>query len=760
MNSIYGTFDEQEACFRITLEPPRKWWNLHTTDHHLNGEEMYAEVTHIGDGQTWVRDAAGVTVRLVGYDRKYLYLRNETTGTVFCPGAAPVPTPLVDQHAEIYPEKTVIGGSCEGIQVTQRVFVPRQHALECHTAWVANQTHEERELSLFMYVGFDGSGTDSEGRGVGAENVCEIFSDLNAVLCRNRNPYAPTQRSTVFLMSLQSMAGANGYRDHFTHADYSLGAPRILSGWNCDGRPGYGSDCAGIIQMRIRLKAREKGRVDFVLGLAENLEEVRQIRSGLQESLLDAWCDEAAVAERKQAESFRVDVGNPAINGLFNIFVKKQMHAYLVNKSGFRDNLQVDVPFAMVNQAAAEKNFLRALASQYRSGMVPHGFRPLNRLTYSDKPAWILYALPELIKESGDASLLEQSVPFLDGGQPDTVWVHALRAMRYLAGDLGPNGLCDQHVADWNDGLEATEASGGRESVFVSLQLCQGLREIRGLAQFIGDTAVAEEAQDLYMRFRDRINEVAWDGGWYVRTLCADGYRIGSKNSAGGRIYLNPQCWAVLSGVADAERAQTIMDRVEEELCTDIGYRICSPPYSAFDARVGRMSESMPGANENGGCYNHAAGFKGVADCMLGRADRAWETFIKVTPGNPRNPISQSGAEPFSYVNSYSSVPQIYGQSGYAWRTGTSAWMTRLLVEFILGARRSYEGLCLDPCLPSGLTEARVNRRFRGAEYDIKLHNRSQGGKGIRKILLDGESVPNHILTSQAGSRHDVDVFM
>jgi Cellobiose phosphorylase len=253
---------------------------------------------------------------------------------------------------------------------------------------------------------------------------------------------------------------------------------------------------------------------------------------------------------------------------------------------------------------------------------------------------------------------------------------------------------------------------------------------------------------------------VAWDGAWYARTLCADGYRIGSKNCDYGQIYLNPQSWAVLAGVAEGESAEAIMRQVDEQLETDIGYRICTPPYATYDPRVGRMSNSMPGANENGGCYNHAAGFKGVADCLLGRVEEAWRTFTKITPGSPENPISNSGAEPFSYINSYSSVPQVYGASGYAWRTGTSGWFCRLLVEYILGARRHYDGLLIDPCLPAALPEASITRKFRGATYHIHIRNRPGGGKGPQSILLDGQPITGPLLPLMKSGQYQVEVAL
>ena len=758
--STYGDFDPAAGCFRLSSEPPRKWWNIHCTAINHAGPEMYAEVAHINDGPTWIREADGTTVNLCGYDHKYHYVRDDESGTVFCPAGNPAPTPVQDRLIEFHREKTVMRSVCQGLRATQRVFVPQHHPVECTTLTLENLTDRPRRVSVFSYVMFQLNGVDQEGRWIDKENFALVHPEIGGVFCTNRTPGLPSDRFKGYLVTLADFFQGNGYRDHFTRAEYAVGTPRIIEGWDCDGRPGYGPDCAGVVQVKLTLPPRGQARADFLLGQAASVEEVAAFRQNLTPALLDRWCEEARGVEAKRADSFKIDIGHSGYNGLFNLFLKKQLYDYLINKSGFRDNLQTDIALALADYPAAEANFVRALASQYENGAVPHGFRPLNRHQYSDKPAWILQVLPALVQESGRFELLELQVPHLGSSGKASVWQHALQAMRFLAGDLGRNGLCDQHHADWNDGLEATKEAGARESVFVTMQLAYGLREMAELARRIGDRAVEQEAAALYVTFKDRLNTVCWDGQWYTRTHCADGYVIGSHTCQYGQIYVNTQSWAVLSGVAEGERARAIMGKVDELLETDIGYRICHPPYAEYDARVGRMSRSMPGANENGGCYNHAGGFKGVADCLLGRSEQAWRTFTKITPGSPENPICRSGAEPFSYVNSYSSVPYVYGKSGYAWRTGTSGWMAQLMLEYILGARRSYDGLLIDPCLPAGLPEARLTRRFRGATYHIHLMNRPGGGKGPSCILLDGHPVSGPALPLLREGEHAVEVTL
>jgi cellobiose phosphorylase len=754
----YGRFIEEEGCFLLEQEPPKKWVNLHYNK--IGDDEVYAEITNIGDGPVWVRDKEGNTCTLVSYDAKYLYIRDEESGTVFSPWGAPAPQPVTDRYCKYYAAKTEISGTCEGLKATQRVFVPKDYTMEVWTVNIENKTDRPRRISVFASAMFQLTGYDKEGKYVGKDNYAVVHPELGGTFITNRNVFVPTSKYKGYLVAFNNFVGGSGYRDHFFRSEFASGTPRILYGWNCENKPGYGPDCAGVVQTYIEIPPHASGRVDFLLGQATSIEEVKAVKASLTTEKLDVLCEEQMEIERKRASAFKVNTGNKNYDGLMNDFVKKQMYSYLINKSGFRDNLQTDCALAMVDYEVAKANFLRALASQYPSGKVIHGFRPLNRLTYSDKPAWILMTAPALIKESGDFSLLEEVVPYFESDESGTVWDHMLRTMRYLINDTGKHGLCRQHHADWNDGLEATAETGERESVMVTQQLCYGLIEMAELAEILGEREVEKEAKEQYEIFKNRLNEVAWDGEWYVRFLCEDGYKAGSNANEQGKILINSQSWSVISQTAIDDRGTRCMDSLEKLLGCEVGYRLVAPAFSKYDPRIGRMSNSMPGHAENGGCYNHAAGFKGVADCILGRAKEAWDTFVKVAPDNPANPVSNSLTEPFSFTNLYSTCEYVYGQSCYPWRTGTAGWFTMLLVEWILGARRSYKGLIIDPCLTADIPQASITRTFRGAVYEITLDNTAGRCKGVTSIIVDGEKLEGNVLPDFRLGVHRVQVVI
>jgi cellobiose phosphorylase len=754
----YGVFDPAAGCYHLEKQPPRKWNNLH---YNQPGEhEVYAEISNIGDGQIFVRDGAGNGCQLVSYDRKFLYIRDDDSGAVFCPGGEPAPEPVQDVSCTYWPAKTEIQGTCRGLRATQRVFVPRKEICEAWTLTLQNLTRKTRHVSVFAYAQFQLTGVDSEGKGVAADNSSEVRKDIRGVFVRNRDRSVPNSRFNGYLVTLANYAGGSGYRDHFTRSEFSFGTPKILWGWNADNRPGCGPDCAGVVQVRLTIPPKGMRRADLLLGQAKDLKEIRGVLKRLTPVALDAACDEQMQIERKHAAAFAVDTGRPDLDGLMNSFVKKQMVSYLINKSGFRDNLQNDMGVAMFDYPMARANLLRALASQYADGKVPHGFRPMNRLQYADKPCWILQVVPALIKESGDFALLDEVVPYFESKESGTVWDHLLRTMRYLVKDTGEHGLSDQHFADWNDGLEPSEKTGPRESVMVTQQVAFGLLEMEELARRRGDGAVAKEASDWHAVFTGRLNTIAWDGHWYQRTLCGTGYRIGTRVNPEARLFLNTQSWAILSQTAPPDRAKLCMQAVDRYLEKDCGFAIVDPPFTRFDERIGKYSAARPFYATNGGCYNHAAGFKAVADCMLGRAEEAWRTLLKVAPDSPWNPISRSWTEPFSFNNCFDRVPEIYGRGQYPWRTGTAAWFSIVLVEWILGARRHYDGLQIDPCLSKEVPRARLVRTFRGARFEIEIDNAAGRCRGVRSIELDGKPVSGNLLPDLHAGTHSVNVVI
>ncbi|MGF1447864.1 MAG: GH36-type glycosyl hydrolase domain-containing protein [Opitutales bacterium] len=754
----YGRFLPEESCFLLEHEPPKKWVNLHFNQ--PGDDEAYFETTNIGDGHMKWRDHDGNGTNLVSYDSKYLFIRDDADNTTFSPWGCPAPTDVTERTCRYYPWQTVTAGTAAGLRATQRVFVPRHRVQEIWTVTLENLTDRPRNVSVFGYAMFQLDGNTASGGGGWKDNHSRVEPDVHGVLVYNRARHAPHDRYKGYLVCLDHFHGASGYRDYFTRADFSVATPKILWGWNADNQDGVGPDCAGIVQAKLELAPGATARVDFLLGPCRDKDDVARMLADTTPEAIDGWVDEQKAQELEWAGKYTVTIGRPHLESLINQWSKHQMVSYLINKSGFRDNLQNDMGVSLFDYPMARANLLRALASQYADGSVPHGFRPLNDKTYADKPAWILQTVPALVRESGEFGLLDVEVPYFRSAEKGTVWDHMLRAMRYLANDTGENGLCDQHFADWNDGLEPSEQTGARESVMVTQQLAFGLLEVQELARRRNEPAIEKEAADWHVHFTKLLNDVAWDGRWYRRTLCGSGFVVGSDANEEAKIFVNPQSWAVLSQTAINGRAEQCMAAVDEYIERDVGFSICAPGFTKFDQRIGKFSASRPGHAENGGCYNHAAGFKGLADCMLGRAEQAWRTFIKVCPDSPENPVSRSQTEPFSFTNCYMTLPEGYGRAHYPWRTGTCNWFNLLLVEWILGARRHYDGLLIDPCLSKEVSTAGIVRTNRGARYEIEIDNTAGRCKGVRELHLNGKPVEGDPILRETSGTHQVKVVI
>jgi cellobiose phosphorylase len=749
-SSHFGTFIEGGACFEATATPHRPWMNVHFSEFtsEEGPVEFLSHVSQYGDGPIVLRTPGGGVVNLVGFEGRALYLRDDDTNECFTPCGSILRTPVENLHVQYRAADTVIQSECLGLSVRQRFFVPQGWPLQVCSLFIENLTVQPKRLSVVDLALFI----------LGSGRIVEVCPEMGGVFAHAYDSKGTDRWHKAFLCVLNDFYAATADREDFFGPALNRSMPQLLDGKDLGNLSCSAFYSLGAVQAKFPLPANGTKRLDFLMGYAPSRESVQALKMEWSPEKIDSLHAEVCRYFADMASAYQVDTGHADQDAVINHFVKKQHVAYLARKSGYRDNLQVCSAIDLCDPERSEAGLLTVLSHQYADGHAPHHFRPLSIKHCSDEPAWILMSVPLHVQETGDFGFLEKEIPFMDDKRPAPVWDHLLRAMRYLMEDLGPHGLCNLRDGDWNDGLSPRGYSGVRESVMVTEQLCYGLLHVAELAEHIGETTVVEEAWAAHRRFADRINAVAWDGAWYQRVLCDDGFIIGTQANEEGKIFMNAQSWAVLGEVAPPERAVQCMDSVEALLKLDIGYRVVWPPFSKFDERVGGSSTVIPGTIENGSCYNHASGFKAVADCHLGRAEQAWQTFRKVTSGNPDNPIERSQMEPFAYSNMFFADRHRYGRTLYAWNTGTGAWFAMLLLEHILGIRRDYEGLRIDPCLTKQVPLAEVTRTFRGAEYRIRLDNRNGRCTGTRRIIVDGSEITGSILPDFRQGLHEVEV--
>ncbi|MDE5897337.1 MAG: hypothetical protein K2H43_05960, partial [Clostridia bacterium] len=411
-------------------------------------------------------------------------------------------------------------------------------------------------------------------------------------------------------------------------------------------------------------------------------------------------------------------------NSMVNIWLKRQMSLGKtwgrVYGKGFRDVLQDISGFVSLDVPAARERLLNALQYEFLSGNAIRMFDPILDYPYQDMPAWIAPALLTYLNESGDLSVLDEQIGYYDSDCVDSVLDHLKRANGYLFRTQGKRGLSLWGGGDWNDSLDNCGMQMKGESVWLSIAAVRAGKDFVSIMRLTDDAErekLVAETEQAIEKLKAAIIEYGFETDHFIYGFTDWDEKVGSDENEEGKIFLNPQTWAVMADILP-EKNLFLLDTVERRLKCDYGYVQNRPPYTQEDDHLGRLTYFGKGLYENGSVYNHGVMFKVVADCVAGRGDAALRTLELVRYDNPA--IPDSGVEPYAISNMYFG-PDAVSKRGFApqaWITGSAGWMYRAAVEYILGVSAAFNGLRVHPCLPSRWDSVRVTRVFRGATYE------------------------------------------
>lgn len=761
---MYEFTKDGSSCLIYDARPPRYWFN------YLWNENGYcAQISQMGHGRSYYLNEKADMCMINNNDARYVYLRDEETKECWNIGEGPLNTPVEQYCCAHSIGYSSVRSAYKGMQSQWRFFVPRDGYHEVWNLGIQNDSDEPKTLSMFSAVSFELEGFRYP-RYYEMYRCMETMFDqkLNGIYCAGSHPFAPHGRYNAFLASsepvyaydgdLAKFCGENGSITKLDASAYGLfQRPKVAAeGLDCTNSSAALFILGGVLQHKFTLQPGEKKEICMVFGVSESLEEARLVSQKFSDPKTREQEFEAAQEYNYgKYASLSIKTPDEKMNHMMNLWLKKQIDCCIVGKKGVRDNLQIAVALLNYRPQKAKEEILECLRHQFQDGHGVLTWYPYDDTRYSDQPFWMIWAVCELIKETGDFSLLQEQIAWQDGKEA-TVLEHVKAAVKRLILDKGKNGLIRIYFADWNDALNIT-TDPEAESVMLSHQFCLALKELGRLAEKIGDTQYAEFLSKEYEILKRQINAVAWDGDWYMRALSGKG-NIGSKHSEGSKIYLNAQTWAVLGEVAEGERLDRLLRSVDS-MERDFGFPLNDPPYLHYSPQVGRMSGMLPGLFENGGVYCHATGFKILMDCKAGRASKAIRTLKKIMPDSAYNPSSQSGAEPYVFTNCYATHPKYYGKSYWSWTTGTSAWAMMGLYEGIMGVKRDYDGLRIQPCFPAEWETAEMVRSFRNADYHIVIHNPKHLENGRAVIYADGELLPGSIVPDFGDHRmHEISV--
>ncbi|MCP4539495.1 MAG: glycosyl transferase, partial [Chloroflexi bacterium] len=491
----------------------------------------------------------------------------------------------------------------------------------------------------------------------------------------------------------------------------------------------------------------------------------------------------------------QVDTPDTAVNSLLNIHNPRQCHTtknwsrYLslyqlglgTRGIGFRDSSQ-DVMGVLAQMPKEAKALIQQLLHvQKRNGSAMHQFNPLTMIgslgeaandneenplqCYGDDHLWAVLAVTAYLKETGDLAFLDEVIPYYDKDKDEcpiesgTVLDHLHRAIEFTYAKIGTHWLPLLGFADWND---TVNLRAGAESLFIANQYGKALLEMIALAQHLGDSEIAARYAAYYEAMKKTVNQQAWDGAWYVRYFDADGSPIGLRANTEGQIYTNGQSWPVISGFAPPDRAQAALDSVYERLNTSKGIKLSAPGYDGFDSAKGGVTTYPPGAKENGGIFLHSNPWVIIAETIVGNGDRAFEYYDQINPAARNDAIDEFECEPYVYPQNIlgDEHPQ-FGLARNSWLSGTASWAYQAGTQYILGIRPTYDGLEIDPCIPSRWDGFKATREFRGAVYQIEVQNPDHVCKGVRSVRVDGREIEGNVMPVFGdGKTHRVDVVM
>ena len=763
----YGAFVKEKE-FKITNPtPPRPQLNYIWNSKVLSGVNQNGG----GLGAYGVRALAYIDPEgkgrcsVIRDGNRYFYVKNNKNGKVFNPGFYPSNTPLDDYYCVHGLGYTKIHGVCDGVAADLRVYINDTDPCEIWTVTLTNETEREASVSLYSFVDFQLEGYQRYSD-YNSYVHAEYDKEANLLMCFNMAMERPHEWFNGFLASSKTPDAFETSRRGFIGAYSTVASPDGVKAESLRNNFAACEQMCGAMQHNFTLSAGEKVSLDFLIGDADKLETASAIAKKIfADGKIESDFEKLGKIKDSVSESIYVHTPNEKINCLTNYWIKQQVQLCAEvgrdTGKGFRDQLQDAWAVASFNPELAKEKILETLTYMYSDGRCVRGWLPLDHHIYSDGPVWVTPTVNAYVKETGDVAFLDHPVKYLDKGE-DTVWEHILTAMRFVSDDVGEHGLVHSRDGDWNDSLNMTGLLGRGESVWTSIALCYALKNTAEIAEKLkGDNSIRDEMLERRDKMVKAINEQAWDGEWYLAAINDYNEKVGSHEETEGSIYLNSQTWAVLSDVATGERREKCIAAVDKYLDSDYGPLTLYPTYTKFNNRIGRLTSFIPGIWENGTPYCHGGTFKVVADCLLGRGNKAYETILKIMPNSETNPSTHSGCEPYALTNMYFGPDNPRrGETLFAWVTGTAGWMFRAVVQYMLGFHPEYDGFTLAPCIPAEWTEVTLTRKFRGDTYKLTIKNPDGKQSGVSKVILDGIETGSYVKLAGDGKEHSVTVIM
>lgn len=548
----------------------------------------------------------------------------------------------------------------------------------------------------------------------------------------------PDETPLIYFASNHKVSAFDCDRDEFVGAYRSEENPQRVESGKCTNSTMFGGDPCFALQLDVELKAGEEKEVNVFLGAAMTEEDIKKSVANCRSAdfieksfagLKEHWDSHLAKFHceipDKDAETM-INIWNP-YQAERNFQFSRNISYYATGTFrglGVRDTAQdilAMVPFDL-RRAKDKLNLL--FTQQYNDGHCNHycfpneGWEPVKRI-HSDNHLWLIMTCYHIIMEEGSLDYLDEVVEFYDGGEA-TVWEHIKKSVSFTMANLGSEGFPLMLASDWNDMLFKVCREGKGESIWTGMQFGTVLRMIAEIADMKGEDG--NYYREIYESQKKLVNEKAWDGAWYRRCITDDGRYIGSDKEPQAKIWLNTQSWAVMSGMGDHQIEA--MDSVKKYLDTELGIKKIHPSMQDYPTKEDPLTYENKGCSENGSVFCHANTWAIIAECMLKRPENAYKYYHQLLPMVAQAKAGEwrYKAEPYVYSsNIFGPESDKFGLANVSWLSGTAAWMYIASTQYLFGIRPKWNGLEVDPCLPSEMLPAKITRVFRGKTYKITI---------------------------------------
>ncbi|WP_336777467.1 GH36-type glycosyl hydrolase domain-containing protein [Pantoea sp. USHLN256] len=788
-----GGYNADGSEYHILLpeehQTPAPWCNV------LANKQFGSVISESGQAYSWYENAH--EYRLTPWHNdpvsdtsgEAFYLRDEESGDVW----SPMPLPLrgkgdyLTQHGMGYSRFV---HQEQGICSSVTTFVAGEDAAKITLIQLSNLSGRTRYMSITGYVEWVlGERVSQSARHVQTSSAnVESGSAILAV-----NPYVSAGSTrTAFFAASGNQIAFSGNRLECLGRNGSTRNPAMMQARGLSGNTGAGLDPCASLQTLTTLIDGDTRTFVFVLGAAEDSgSALALMQQFLPTDRAEAELERVKRHWRGLLDKVAVFTPDRAVNLLANRWLLYQtLASRLLARSGyyqsggafgFRDQLQDTLSLTHAAPQLLRDQLLLCASRQFIEGDVQHWWHPPSgrgvRTRCSDDYLWLPFALCHYISATDDLALLEQQVAYLEAPplpaeeesvyslpnisqQSENLWDHALRAIKHGL-NFGEHGLPLMGSGDWNDGMSAVGIAGKGESVWLGFFLYTVLTRFAALSERLGKTETASLCQRQADELKTALNQVAWDGEWFLRGYFDSGETLGSHSNAECRIDAIAQSWSVLSGAGDQAKSASAMQALDRQLVdSDNGLiRLLTPPFNGVGPNPGYIRGYLPGIRENGGQYTHGALWAIMAFAEMGQVDRAWALLALINPIN--HSLNAADVETYK-VEPYVMAADVYsaenheGRGGWTWYTGSAGWAYQLIIESLLGITRHGDKLQLRPHLPAAWPGVKVIYREGEGVYEIDITRAS----GDYQLWLDNERcAADQITLSIAAEHHQVRII-